>query len=107
MSAQSTKNFVKRFRVIGQMEGASFLIVLGIAMPLKYLLDIPEPVKMVGWAHGLLFILYLIGVGQARFILHWTYKQLFFALVASVIPFGPFIIDRHYLKEEEINKAKR
>lgn len=105
MSAKSTKNFIKRFRIIGQLEGASFLILLGIAMPLKYLLDIPEPVKMVGWAHGLLFILYLIGVAQARFTLHWTIKQLFFATLASVIPFGPFIIDRKYLKAAETGKA--
>lgn len=107
MSAQSTKNFIRRFRIIGQMEGASFLILLGIAMPMKYLLDIPEPVKMIGWAHGLLFVLYVAGVGQAKFTLNWSWKQVFFALVASVIPFGPFIIDRQYLKEAEAGQAGR
>lgn len=107
MSAQPAKNFIKRFRIIGQMEGASFLILLGIAMPMKYLLDIPEPVKMIGWAHGLLFILYLIGVAQAKFTLNWSLKQVFFALIASVVPFGPFIIDRQYLKDAEAGKAGR
>jgi integral membrane protein len=107
MSARPSKNFIKRFRIIGQMEGASFLILLGIAMPMKYLLDIPEPVKMIGWAHGLLFILYLIGVAQAKFTLNWSLKQVFFALIASVVPFGPFIIDRQYLKDAEAGKAGR
>lgn len=107
MSAQTSKNFIRRFRIIGQMEGASFLILLGIAMPLKYLLDIPEPVKMIGWAHGLLFMLYVAGVVQAKFTLNWTLKQVFFALVASVVPFGPFIVDRQYLKEAGTGKAGR
>lgn len=89
------------------MEGASFLILLAIAMPMKYLLDIPEPVKMIGWAHGLLFVLYVAGVVQAKFTLGWSLKQVFFALVASVVPFGPFIVDRQYLKEAEAGKAGR
>lgn len=86
------------------MEGASFLILLLIAMPLKYMAGIPELVKIVGWAHGVLFVLYLIGVAQAKFILNWSVKQVFFALVASVVPFGPFIIDRQYLKTSRTGK---
>lgn len=98
MSTQSSANFIKQFRLIGTLEGASFLILLLIAMPLKYWAGIPEMVKVVGWAHGVLFVLYLIAVARARFVLKWSVTQVFFALLASVIPFGPFIIDRQYLK---------
>ncbi len=105
MSTKSTAGFIKRFRLIGTLEGASFLILLLIAMPLKYMAGIPEMVKYVGWAHGLLFVLYLLVVAQAKFILNWSLKQVFFAVVASVIPFGPFIIDRRFLKEAEAAQA--
>lgn len=104
MSTQSSAKFIKRFRLIGTLEGASFLILLLIAMPLKYIAGIPEMVKVVGWAHGVLFVLYLLGVAQAKFILNWSLKQVFLALVASVVPFGPFIIDRQYLKETPAGK---
>lgn len=98
-------NFIRIFRTIGIMEGISFLVLLGICMPLKYFAGIPEAVKIVGWAHGLLFVLYVGAVVQAKFILKWTYKQVFFALVASVIPFGPFVVDRQYLKASETGRA--
>lgn len=107
MSTKSSANFIKRFRFIGTLEGASFLILLLIAMPLKYMAGIPEVVKVVGWAHGLLFVLYLMAVTQAKFTLNWSLKQVFFAVIASVIPFGPFIIDRQYLKEAEARQALR
>lgn len=93
-------NFVKQFRIIGAMEGLSFLILLGIAMPLKYMAGIPEPVKYIGWAHGLLFILYLFFVAGARWKLQWTFSQLLLAAVASVVPFGPFVVDRKLLKRD-------
>lgn len=101
MNTKPTANFIRAFRMIGTMEGISFLVLLGICMPLKYFAGIPEAVKIVGWAHGLLFILYVGAVVQAKFVLNWSYKQVFYALLASVIPFGPFIIDRQYLKASE------
>lgn len=91
--------------MVGMMEGISFLVLLGIGMPLKYFAGMPEVVKIVGWAHGLLFVLYVGAVIMAKFTLHWSYKQVFFALLASVVPFGPFIVDRQYLKEAEIGKS--
>lgn len=101
MTTKSSGNFIRAFRMIGTMEGISFLVLLGICMPLKYIAGIPEPVKFIGWVHGLLFILYVGAVVQAKFVLNWSFKQVFFALVASVIPFGPFVIDRQYLKDTE------
>lgn len=106
MATKKLHNFIQRFRLIGTLEGISFLVLLGIAMPLKYMVGIPEPVKIIGWAHGLLFMLYIAGAVQAKFVLGWPYKQLFFAAVASVIPFGPFVIDRQYLKAAQNTASK-
>ncbi len=91
------ESFIRQFRIIGTLEGLSFLLLLGVAMPLKYLAGIPEPVKMLGWAHGLLFILYLAYVAAAKWKLQWTFGQVFLAAAASVVPFGPFVVDRKLL----------
>lgn len=57
----SLENQVKFFKWISILEGISFLLLLFIAMPLKYLFEMPEMVKQVGMAHGILFIAYVIG----------------------------------------------
>lgn len=104
MGTKSSDSFIRTFRMIGTMEAISFLVLLGIGMPLKYFAGIPEAVKIVGWAHGLLFMLYVGAVAMAKVKLSWSLKQVFLALVASVVPFGPFIVDRHYLKQPSISR---
>jgi integral membrane protein len=87
---------LNRFRWIGLAEGTSFLLLLGIAMPLKYVFDMPLAVKYTGWAHGVLFIAYLVSVILCVFYFR---KPILFglsAVVASLVPFGPFILDRFY-----------
>jgi integral membrane protein len=84
----------QQFRLVGYAEGVSFLVLLGIAMPLKYLAGWPQAVLVVGWAHGLLWVLYLVAAALAAYWDGWTKRQLFWALVASVLPFGPFVFDR-------------
>ena len=84
---------VARLRRIGKIEGISFLILLGIAMPLKYLAGWPMAVKVVGWAHGVLFITFLLALWGA-----WRHAGLPVRLgalvfIASLLPFGPFLID--------------
>lgn len=89
-------------RKIGIAEGISFLVLIGIAMPLKYLLDQPMAVKIFGWAHGILFVAFLV--------LAWEYKtdrnknlQWFAtAFLAAIVPTGTFFFDKK-LKREEIN----
>lgn len=83
-----------RLRGIGIIEGISFLILLFIAMPLKYYADIPEAVAIVGMAHGVLFTLYLLAIAHAFFVRKITFLIAFFAVVAAFIPFGPFILER-------------
>jgi integral membrane protein len=83
-----------QFHIIGILEGISYLLLLGIAMPLKYLMDMPLAVKYTGWAHGLLFVLYLLWALRCYFALKWSFKTLFFAGIASILPFGPFWFHR-------------
>jgi integral membrane protein len=82
---------LRRVRWVGVAEGASYLSLLGIAMPLKYLADMPLAVKWVGWAHGLLFIAYGAAVLHATVSLRWSFARLFGFFVAALVPFGPFI----------------
>ncbi|MBN6188965.1 DUF3817 domain-containing protein [Aneurinibacillus sp. BA2021] len=91
---------VGRLRMIGMLEGVSFLLLLGIAMPLKYFADIPIFVTIVGALHGLLFILYIAAVGQVWSNLRWSIGRVVGALVASVIPFGTFVLDARLRREE-------
>jgi integral membrane protein len=90
---------VGRVRVAGMVEGISFLVLLGVAMPLKYFAGMPEAVKIVGWVHGLLFMAFvaflLVAHGEKRWPLSFTGL----VFLAALLPFGPFIIDRR-LKQE-------
>ena len=81
------------------MEGASFLVLLGIAMPLKYLAGQPMAVRVVGMLHGLLFMLYVAAVLQVSVQMRWPLRRVLAALVASVVPFGPFVFDAHLRRE--------
>ncbi len=91
-------NSIKFFRLISIFEGISFLVLLGIAMPLKYLFDKPEAVQAVGMAHGILFIVYIFGAFFMKQKLNWSFKTLLIVILCSVLPFGPFYAERKYLK---------
>ena len=91
---------IGRLRTIGFLEGTSFLILLGIAMPLKKFAGIPEAVTIVGWIHGLLFMLFVAAVFQVSAIRKWSVKRILGALAASVIPFGPVVLDAWLRREE-------
>lgn len=92
-----TRDPVRDFRWIAIAEGVSFLLLLFVAMPLKYWAGMPLAVRIVGSIHGGLFILYVAAALRAAKADKWTARQLFVALVASLLPFGPFVID-HNLK---------
>ena len=88
---------VKSFRIISILEALSFLVLLGIAMPLKYIWDAPLMVQTVGMAHGILFLLYIAGAVFISQKLDWSYNKLGVAVLCSVVPFGPFYVERNYL----------
>ena len=98
---------IGRLRVIGFLEGVSFLLLLGVAMPLKYFWGAPEAVRVVGLAHGVLFLLYIWAAIQAALDHHWTWKRTALVLVASLLPAGPFVVDAKILREEEAKEAGR
>jgi integral membrane protein len=84
---------IGRVRAVGFVEGVSFLLLLGIATPLKHLAGIPEPVLYLGWAHGVLWMAYLAVIAHALGLGHLTRRQAAYGVVASVLPFGPFVYD--------------
>jgi integral membrane protein len=97
---------ISRLRTIGIYEGVSYLLLLGIAMPLKYMAGMPEMVKYTGWAHGVLFVLYMLSVVEVTVVHRWSILKIGAAVLASLLPFGPFILDKRLLKEEEMKKEK-
>ncbi|WP_347156390.1 DUF3817 domain-containing protein [Pontibacter chitinilyticus] len=101
MSNVSSNAPIYRLRLIGILEGISYLALLGVAMPLKYIAGMPEFVKYAGWAHGLLFVLFILAVANVALAKNWSAGKVFAALIASVLPFGPFILDAKLLREEE------
>lgn len=97
---------IGRLRLVGIAEGVSFLILLGIAMPLKYVWGQPLAVRIVGLIHGLLF-LWLCGVLlNAKEAAGWDLKKSGRILVAALLPFGPFVIDRGLRREDEALRGK-
>lgn len=94
------KTPLNRFRVIGFAEGISFLLLLGIAMPLKYIFDFAIAVTIVGTIHGVLFVLYVLAIIYMLIAVRWSFLHALLALVASVIPCGPFILDARLLRDK-------
>ena len=78
----------------------SFLVLLGIAMPLKYIWGHPEAVRVVGMAHGILFLLYLWAAIQAAVEHNWNWRRTLLVLVASLLPAGPFVVEAKLLRPE-------
>ena len=86
------------FRKIAFWEGISLLVLMGIAMPLKHIFDMPLMVKWVGWAHGVLFIAYIVGMMLNTKPQKWSMYDIFWITLAAFVPFGTFVMERKYLK---------
>ena len=94
-------NPIGRLRLIGLIEGISFLVLLGVAMPLKYAAGMPLAVKYVGWAHGGLFLLFLLALFHAAAETELGFKKLVGAFIASLVPFGTFVLDKQLKRDEQ------
>lgn len=88
---------MKTFKTIGLLEAISYLCLLLIAMPLKYIWGIEEAVKYTGWAHGVLFVAYVVAMLFTGVKFKWSAKLYIFAFIASLLPFGPIVFDKKYL----------
>ncbi|HMI02740.1 MAG TPA: DUF3817 domain-containing protein [Pedobacter sp.] len=97
-------NTLAIFRKIAVAEGFSYVLLVFIAMPLKYWADMPLAVKYTGWAHGLLFVLYIMLMIMAWTEYKWNFKKAVVIAGASLIPFAPFWVDKK-LKEDNSNKS--
>lgn len=93
------------FRRIAIIEGISYLILLGIAMPLKYFADQPLPVKYLGWAHGVLFVVFCILLLQVWIKYKWTFLFTVLAFVSSLVPFGTFYLDKKIKETPSLNSV--
>ena len=92
---------IQTLRIVGLLEGISFLLLLFIAMPMKYMLDNPILVKYVGMGHGVLFILFLIVLFAVCEKQKWSITIFLMGLAASILPFGPFVFDRKLKRFEQ------
>lgn len=95
------KTAIGRVRLTGMLEGISFLLLMGVAMPLKYFAGMPAAVKYTGWCHGLLFILYCMVIFSAWSNGRLSFAKSLMAFIGSLIPFGPFLMDRKLAAEDE------
>lgn len=94
----TTSPVIRGFRAVAFAEGISFLLLLGVAMPLKYLADMPMAVKVAGSLHGLLFLAYLVAAMLLFSELKWPLKRAPGVFLAAVLPFGTFVLERKWLK---------
>lgn len=100
-------NLFNWFRKVAMIEGVSFLVLLLIAMPLKYMADMPMAVTVIGSIHGALFVAFVILAWLVKEEYGKDLRWLAKAFVASILPFGTFILDREWKKEMEIANASR
>lgn len=96
---------IKTLRLVGLIEGISFLLLLFIAMPVKYMMDNPVLVKYIGMGHGVLFILFLVVLFAVCEKRKWSLSMFIMGLIASILPFGPFIFDMKLKKLEQPAEA--
>jgi integral membrane protein len=87
------------FARIAELEAISYILLLGIAMPLKYVLDFPFAVTVVGWAHGVLFMLYMGALMICWQEYPWSLKRVIIYFIAALLPIVPFYIKRNLAKE--------
>lgn len=85
---------IGRLRWIGNVEGISYLLLLFIAMPLKYWADFPQAVSVVGALHGLLFTLFLVALLHAAIVKRFSLLLVLGAFISAFIPFGTFVLDK-------------
>ena len=100
------KNPIPFLRRVALIEAVSFLVLLGIAMPLKYLAGQPLAVKIFGWAHGILFVVFGFALLRALLVARWPIGRAATVFIAALLPFGPFVIDRRMRDYEAEFKAK-
>ena|SRR5215217_391833 len=99
MILELVKSPLGRLRIIAFVEGISYLVLLGIAMPLKYFAGLPQAVKTVGMAHGVLFVLFVVLLVQVAAEKSWSFKKSMLSFLSSLVPFGTFYADAKWFRD--------
>ena len=102
MSLQFSNTAIGRLRIAGIAEGISYLLLLFVAMPVKYIAGNPGAVWYIGWVHGLLFMLFILALVVVKITMEWNFRRTIIAFLAALIPFGTFVLDKSLRKEEKI-----
>jgi len=84
---------IARLRLIGLIEGTSYLVLTAVGMPLKYFADTPGPVRVLGMLHGILFVVFCFALLQALLEKRVSFFQSVGVFIASLLPFGTYLID--------------
>lgn len=90
---------LRQFRLVAFLEGLSFVVLLFVAMPLKYLAGLPMAVRVVGALHGILFVVFLLALLRVGVARGWPAGRWLLAFVSSLVPFGTFLFDRSLARE--------
>ena len=80
-------------RIVGLTEAVSYMLLVAVAMPLKYIWGQPKAVSVIGMIHGILFVLFCIALARATIAAKWPFSRAALLFVASLLPFGPFLLD--------------
>ncbi|PPA71843.1 DUF3817 domain-containing protein [Jeotgalibacillus proteolyticus] len=94
------KTPIGRLRFMGFFEGFSLLILVGLAMPLKYWFNIPEAVTVVGSIHGFLFVIYCLVIAYVTYKVRWKWHWPVLSFIVAFIPFGNIALDTQLKKFE-------
>ena len=96
---------VPLLRRLALIEGVSCLVLLFIAMPLKYFAGMPLAVMVTGWIHGVLFVLFALALLRVKLVCKWPVGRCAMVFIAALLPFGPFVLDRRMAEWEEKQEA--
>ncbi|WP_053217485.1 DUF3817 domain-containing protein [Virgibacillus senegalensis] len=93
---------IRLFRIFGMIEGTSLVVLLFIAMPLKYIAGFPEVVTLIGSLHGFFFIVYLLVIAYTTLKIRWAFRWLFGSVLVAFIPFGNYVLDYRLQKSRYV-----
>ena len=88
----------KTFRIVAFLEGVSYILLLFIAVPIKYWGGNDQWVKLLGMPHGILFVGYIIVAGLIKEKQNWNSIDFLIVLICSILPFGTFYVEKKFLK---------
>ncbi|WP_299251360.1 DUF3817 domain-containing protein [uncultured Cytophaga sp.] len=101
-SVQSLKSISKKIRYVAVAEGISYLLLLTLSILKRTTsIDVHAGIQYLGMLHGILFVLFVIAIGAGIVILKWSFLRATWAFVASLLPFGTFVLDVQLIKEEK------